>query len=130
MRVLAVIIIILGLASLVLGIMFIPKASSAETEIAASIAPLTLDQVNDTYDAVSAKYDALKAAEEPQIQAKTAAPTITYVYISAQRALLGLAKTNIGTATFVRTTGIIDIVAGLALVLAGFVLLRKNVKAA
>lgn len=126
MRVLGVIVIILGLAALVFGILFIPQASSAEKEIADSVAPLTLDQVNDKYDAVAMKYNQMKAAEEPNIQAGTAAPSPTYNYLSAQRALLGLAKANIGTAKFVRTCGIIDIVAGLGLVLAGLVLLRKN----
>jgi len=130
MRILAVIVIILGLATLVLGVLFIPQANSGEKEIADSIAPLTLDQVNDKYDAVSVKYDALKAAEEPQIQAGKAAPTITYVYISAQRALLGLAKSNIETVTFIRYNGIIDIMVGLGLVAAGTVLLVKNWKAA
>ena len=123
MRALAVIVIILGLAALVFGILFIPQASSAEKQIADSVAPLTLGQV-------VAKYDALKAAEEPQIQAKTAAPTINYVYLSAQRALLGLAKSNIGTAKFVRLNGLIDILVGLGLVLSGLVLLRKSQSAA
>jgi hypothetical protein len=130
MRALAVIVVILGLAALVFGILFIPQASSAEQEIADSVAPLTLDQVDAKYDAVAVKYDALKAAEEPQIQAKTAAPTINYVYLSAQRALLGLAKSNIGTAKFVRLNGIIDILVGLGLVLAGLGLLRKSQSAA
>jgi hypothetical protein len=130
MRALAVIVIILGLAALVFGILFIPQASSAEQEIADSVAPLTLDQVDAKYDAVAVKYDALKAAEEPQIQAKTAAPTINYVYLSAQRALLGLAKSNIGTAKFVRLNGLIDILVGLGLVLSGLVLLRKSQSAA
>jgi hypothetical protein len=130
MRILAIVAILVGLAAIIFGILFIPQASSGEKEIADSIAPLTLDQVNDKYDAVSVKYDALKTAEEPQIQAGKAAPTITYVYISAQRALLGLAKSNIGTVTFIRYNGIIDIMVGLGLVAAGTVLLVKNWKAA
>ena len=130
MRILTIVAILVGLAAIIFGILFIPQASSGEKEIADSIAPLTLDQVNDKYDAVSVKYDALKTAEEPQIQAGKAAPTITYVYISAQRALLGLAKSNIGTVTFIRYNGIIDIMVGLGLVAAGTVLLVKNWKAA
>jgi len=130
MRILAIVAILVGLAAIIFGILFIPQASSGEKEIADSIEPLTLDQVNDKYDAVSVKYDALKTAEEPQIQAGKAAPTITYVYISAQRALLGLAKSNIGTVTFIRYNGIIDIMVGLGLVAAGTVLLVKNWKAA
>jgi len=130
MRALAVIVIILGLAALVFGILFIPQASSAEKEIANSVAPLKLSEVNDKYDAVAAKYTALKTAEEPQIQAGKAAPSTNYLYLSAQRALLGLAKTNIGTAKFVRLNGIIDILVGLGLVLVGVGLLRKIQSAA
>lgn len=130
MRILAVIVIILGLATLVLGVLFIPQANSGEKEIADSIAPLTLDQVDGKYDAVSAKYNEQKAKEEPNIQAGKALPSDIYNYYSAQRALLGLAKTNMGTVKAVRTNGIVDIVVGLSLILGGFVLLRKNASAA
>jgi hypothetical protein len=126
MRVLAVIVIILGLAAIVFGILFIPQASSGEQEIADSVYPLTLDQVAGKYDIVSDQYDQLKVAEEPGIQAHTAAPSINYVYVSAQRALLAVAKANIGTCKVVRITGIVDIMVGLGLVLGGFVLLRKS----
>jgi hypothetical protein len=130
MRVLAVIVIILGLAGLVFGILFIPQASSGEKEIADSVAPLTLDQVDAKYDAVSTQFDKVMMAEEPQIQAGKAAPSAMYNYLSAQRALLGLAKANVGTTQNVRVNGIIDIILGLGLVLAGVVLLRKNPSAA
>jgi len=126
MRVLAVIVIILGLAAIVLGILFIPQANSGQKEIEESIAPLTLGEIEDKYDAVSAKYNALKAAEEPAIQGGTAAASATYNYLSAQRALLGLAKANYGTVKVVRMMGIVDIAIGLGLVLGGFVLLRKS----
>ena len=125
MRAMAVIIVILGLASLVFGILFVTQAASAEQEIADSVAPLTLDEVEGKYDAVAAKYSALKMAEEPAIQGGTAAPSSMYNYLSAQRALLGLAKSNIGTASFVRTTGVVNIILGLGLVLAGLGMLRK-----
>ncbi|MFA5309096.1 MAG: hypothetical protein WC370_06375 [Dehalococcoidales bacterium] len=126
MRVLAVIVIILGLAAIVLGIMFIPQASSGQKDIEVSIAPLKINEVDEKYDAVSAKYDVLKAAEEPGIQGQTAAPSINYVYVSAQRALLGLAKANIGTVKAIRIMGIADIIIGAGLVLGGFVMLRKS----
>jgi hypothetical protein len=126
MRILGAIVIILGLAVLVFGILFIPQASSAEKEIADSVAPLTLSQVDGKYDAVSMKYDQLKMAEEPNIQGGTAAPSATYNYLSAQRALLGLAKSNIGTAKLVRTHGIINIVLGLGLILTGLVLVTRR----
>jgi hypothetical protein len=130
MRILGIIVIILGLVGILFGIMFFPQASSGENEIVAAIAPLTLDQVNGKYDEASAKYDALKAAEEPKIQAKTAAPSISYVYVAAQRALLGLAKSNIGTVSLVRYLGIVNIAVGLGLAVTGFVFLRKSYKKA
>jgi hypothetical protein len=125
MRAIAIIIVILGLAGLVFGILFVTQAGSAEQEVADSVAPLTLDQVDAKYDAVAVKYDAMKAAEEPKIQAGQAAASDTYNYLSAQRALLGLARSNIGTASFARTSGVVDILIGLGLVLAGIGMLRK-----
>jgi hypothetical protein len=125
MRVIAVIVVLLGLASLVLGVLFMTQASSAEQEVANSIAPLKLAELDAKYDAVKAKADAMKAAEEPQIQAGQAAPSAMYNYLSIQRTSLGLARANVGTASFVRTTGIINIILGLGLVLAGMALLRK-----
>ena len=118
MRVLAVIVIILGLAALVLGILFIPQASSGEKEIADSIAPLTLDKVSDTYDQIDQQVKQMQPTD-PQ-----------YLTYFAKRTSLGLAKANIGVAKFVRTSGTINIIVGLGLVLAGFVLLRKSQSAA
>lgn len=130
MRALAVIVIILGLAALVFGILFIPQSSSGRQEIADSVAPLSLDEVEAKYDTVAAKYNALKTAEEPNIQAGQAMPSAMYNYLAAQRALLGLAKANIGTVNFILLNGVIDIIVGLGLVLAGFTLLRKSMSAA
>jgi len=118
MRILGIIVIILGLAALVLGILFIPQASSAEKEIEESIAPLTLDKVDSTYDQISQKVKSLQATDP------------AYLTTFAQRTSLGLAKTNMGTAKFVRTCGIIDIIAGLGLVLAGLALVMKKSAAA
>jgi hypothetical protein len=126
MRAIAIIVILLGIASLVIGIIFLPQASSGEKEIADSVAPLTLDQVDAKYDAVSANYDKYKANEEPQIQAGQAAPSAMYNYLSAQRALLGLARANIGTAKAVRMNGIVDIIVGVGLVLSGLAISRKS----
>jgi predicted PurR-regulated permease PerM len=126
MRVLAVVIIILGLASLVLGIIFIPQAASGRQQIADSIAPLTLDKLNAQYDKVSAAFDQFMAQEEPKIQAQQAQPSAMYNYLSAQRAMLGLAKANVGTVNNVRINGIVDIVLGVGFVLIGIVLFRKK----
>ncbi|OGO17856.1 MAG: hypothetical protein A2Z15_05580 [Chloroflexi bacterium RBG_16_50_11] len=126
MRILALIVMVIGLAALVCGVIFLPMASSGRNEIATSIAPLTLDQVNAKYDVVAAKYDQIKMAEEPAIQAQTAMPSAMYNYLSAQRALLGLAKANIGTVNFIQFVGILNILIGLGMVLTGFFIFRKN----
>lgn len=126
MRVLAAIIIILGLAALVFGILFIPQASSGEQEIAESVAPLTLDEVEAKYDIVAASYDQIKMAEEPGIQAQTAMPSAMYNYLGQQRALLGLAKANIGVTAFIRMMGIVNIFIGVGLVVTGVALYRKT----
>jgi len=125
MRAIAIIVVILGLASLVIGILFITQAASAKQEVADLIAPLALDELDAKYDAVKAKADAAKAAEEPQIQAGQAAPSAMYNYLSVQRTSLGLARSNVGTADAVRVNGLVDIGVGLGLVLAGLGLLRK-----
>jgi len=130
MRVIAIIIAILGLAGFVYGILFVAQAGSVENQVADSVAPLALSEVNAKYDAVAVKYDAARTAEEPQIQAGKAAPSVMYDYFSAQRALLGLAKTNIGLAKFLRTSGTVDILLGLGMFLAGVWLLRKSQSAA
>ena len=125
MRASAIIIVVLGVVGLVFGIMFITQASSAEQEIANEIQPLTIAQVDAKYEAVKTNQMALAMTEEPQIQAGQAAPSAMYNYLTVQRTSLGLAKTNIGLAGFVRTSGIIDIIVGLGLILAGVGLFRK-----
>ena len=117
MRVISVIVVILGLASLVLGVLFIVQAASAEQEVADSIAPLPLDQLDAQYDAVTAQYNQAKAAGAP--------PSIDFNYLYGNKVGLGLARSNVGTASFVQTTGIINIILGLGLILAGLALLRK-----
>ena len=117
MRVISVIVVILGLASLVLGILFIVQAADAEQEVADSIAPLPLDQLDATYDAVTAKYNQAKEAGAPI--------STDYNALYGNKVGLGLARSNIGTANFVWTTGIVNIILGAGLVLAGLGLLRK-----
>ena len=125
-RFLAMVIMLIGIASLVLGIIFIVQSGSAKQEIADSLAPVTISEVNGKYDAVTAKQKAAMQAEEPKIQAGQAAPSASYNYLSAQRALLGLAKSNIGVASFLLMSGIVEIVLGIGLVLAGLMLSMKQ----
>jgi hypothetical protein len=126
MRVFGVIILILGLVGIVFGIIFLPMASSAEDEIATQVAPLTLDEINPHYDAVTAAFNAQMLQEEPGIQAHTAMPSALYAYLSGQRALLGLAKANMGTVTLVRYLGIVNICLGAGLAATGAALICKK----
>ena len=66
------------------------------------------------------------ATEEPNIQAGRAAPSAMYNYLTIQRTSLGLARANIGLAGFTRTSGIIDVVVGLGLILVGLELFKKD----
>jgi len=122
----AIVIAVLGVAGLVLGIIFITQASSAEEEIANELQPLPIAEVDAKYEAVKTNQMALAMSEEPGIQAGTAAPSATYNYLTVQRTSLGLARANIGLTGFVRTNGIIDIVVGLGLILAGVGLFKKG----
>jgi hypothetical protein len=90
------------------------------------VKPIALSDVNPKYDAVSASQTQLMAAEEPKIQAGQAQPSAMYNYLSAQRALLGLAKANIGLTGFVMMSGTVDIILGIALILMGMTLFMKQ----
>jgi len=117
---------LVGVVALVFGIIFITQAGSSAQEVADSIQPVTLAELDGTYETVKAKQIAIRAAEEPQLQAGTAAPSSTYNYLTIQRSSLGLARTNVGLAGFVRTSGILDILVGIGLVLAGVGLFKHS----
>jgi len=125
-RWIAVVVAVLGVVSLVFGIIFVAQASSAEQEITSEIQPLKIAEVDAKYEAVKTNQMALAKTEEPKIQAGTAAPSAMYNYLTIQRTSLGLARANIGLAGFVRTSGIIDIIVGLGLILAGAGLFKKS----
>lgn len=117
MRAIAVITIILGLAAMVFGILFTTQSVSAKQEVADSIAPLPLAQLDGQYDLIKTQYDLMRQSG--------AQPGVEYNYLIAQKVGLGLARSNVGTANFVMTMGIINIIIGLGLVLTGVALLRK-----
>src|SRR4030042_5554007 len=121
----AIVVAVLGVVSLVFGIIFITQASSAEKEIASELQPLKIAEVDATYDKVKAMQIDQAMKEDPNIQAKTAAPSDMYNYLKVQRTSLALAKTNIGLAGFVRTSGIMGIIVGAGLILAGLGLFKK-----
>jgi hypothetical protein len=116
---LRLVIIVLGIASLVFGIISIFQAGSGTQWIADDIAPLAIKDVDAKYDAVSVNQQKMMAAEEPNIQADKAAPSAMYNYLTVQRTGLGLARTNVGLVGFIRMAGIINVVLGLGLVLIG-----------
>ena len=126
MRLCSIVVSLVGVVALVFGIIFITQAGSSAQEVADSIQPVTLAELDGTYETVKAKQMNIRAAEEPQIQAGTAAPSSTYNYLTIQRTALGLARTNVGLAGFVRTSGILDILVGIGLVLAGVGLFKDS----
>jgi cytochrome c biogenesis factor len=125
-RIIAMVVALIGVAILVMGIVFEFQSSSGKKTVADEIAPVALSNLDAKYDAVKAAQEAKMAAEEPNIQAGLAAPSVTYSYLSAQRALLGMAKSNINLSKFVMMTGTVDIVLGLGLILAGTALYIKQ----
>ena len=124
MRVIGAIVLILGVAILVMGVVFLFQASSGQQEISDQLAPLQISEVNDRYDLVDKAVDDMKAASGGQVTPDNPMFS-TYINAFAQRSSLGLSKANIGNVKFVRVSGIVDIAAGLGLVLAGVVLFRK-----
>ncbi len=129
MRVSAIVVLILGLAALVFGIVFITQAGSAKDEIAESIAPLQLDDVDSRYEEIKAQQSAMRTVEGPAIQTG-AEPSAMYNYLTIQRTSLGLTRSQIGLASLTRTSGIINIIVGLGLILAGVGLFKKSQSAA
>ena len=115
MRAIAIIVILLGIASLVFGVLFVTQAVDAKQEVADSLTPpTTLDTLDATYDNLDQQVSAMQG-NEPQ-----------YVIMFAQRTSLGLARANVGTAQSVMYSGIVDIVVGAGLVLTGLALAKKS----
>jgi uncharacterized membrane protein YphA (DoxX/SURF4 family) len=118
MRVLAVIVMLLGIASIVFGVIFVTQGIDGKQEVEESIAPLPLDQLDAQYDTVTDQYKQMKAAGAP--------PDAQFNYLYATKTGLGLARANKGTAEAVMYNGIVDICVGAGLVLGGLGLLRKS----
>jgi hypothetical protein len=125
-RFIGMVVALIGVASLVFGIIFIIQSNSGKQEVIKELKPVELSDLNAKYDTVTGYFNTAMAAEEPKIQAKQALPSVTYDYFAAQRALLGLGKANIGLTKFVMMSGIVDIILGLGLILAGVVLCKKQ----
>jgi len=120
MRLLGLLVVILGIAAIVFGIMFIPQASDAKQKVVDSLSsPVTLDNLDATYDQISGAFNQLKAAgmasSDPQ-----------YVMILGQRTSLGLAKSSVGLAKLINTMGMVNIIVGAGLLFAGGALMMKK----
>ncbi len=120
-----IIIALIGVAILAMGIVFLVQANTGKKTVADEISPITLSNLNAQYSTVKAAQEKQMAAEEPGIQAGQAAPSVMYNYLSAQRALLGVAKSNVATAGFVMMSGTVDIVLAIGLILVGLALYMK-----
>jgi ABC-type dipeptide/oligopeptide/nickel transport system permease component len=115
MRILALLVVILGIATLVFGIMFIPQASSAKQEVVDSLSTgVTLDNLDAKYDQVFA----LVKSTQPNDP--------LYLTYFAQRTSLGLARANVGIAKMANTVGIVDIILGVGLVFGGCALMMRK----
>lgn len=125
MKILSVIVVILGLASVVLGIVFTISSGTAENEVAESIAPLALDQLDARYESVKSSQMAMAAQEGQAIQ-NGQAPSDMYSWLTLQRTSLGLARSNAGLSQLTRTLGIVNIVIGAGLVLTGIIAFRRK----
>jgi uncharacterized membrane protein HdeD (DUF308 family) len=116
MRLLALLVIVLGIAVLVFGIILIPQASNGRQEVKDSLSTgVTLDNLDDTYDLIDGQLSQVPNTD-PQ-----------YLMLFAQRTSLGLARANVGTARMVQINGIVDILIGVALISGGCALvMRRN----
>ena len=106
---------IVGVVSIVFGIMGIIGAGNSEQEVADELAPVTLSTLDATYDQISAAYSAVRGTDTPEES-----------IILGKKTSLGLAKSNIGTIKFVRNTSILEIVLGAGLVLASAGLFKQD----
>jgi uncharacterized membrane protein len=124
-QIMALVVALIGVAIMVMGILFMMQANTGKQQVADEITPVTLSNLNATYDKVKTGYDQYAALEGAKVQAGQAHPSVEYDYYSAQRALLGIAKSNIAMSGFVLMSGVVEIVLGFGLVLAGLVLYMK-----
>jgi hypothetical protein len=124
-RIFSLVVALIGIAILVMGIVFMLQANTGKKTVADEISPIALSDLNAKYNTVEAAQEAQMAKEEPGIQAGQALPSAMYNYLSSQRALLGLAKSNMALSGFVMMSGTVDIVLGIGLILAGLALYMK-----
>lgn len=123
MKTLAIIVVILGLASIVMGIIFVLNSGTARDEVAESIAPVTLADLDGRYDQVKSAQMQTAQAEGAAIQQGN--PSSTYVWLTLQRTSLGLARSNVGIADLTMIMGYLNIVIGIGLIIVSLGMFRR-----
>jgi hypothetical protein len=106
---------VVGIVCIVFGIMGIMGAGNSEQEVADELAPVTIANLDDTYDQISAAYSAVRGTDSPEESV-----------LLGKKTSLGLARSNIGTIDFVRNTSILEIVIGAGLVIASIGFFKRD----
>jgi hypothetical protein len=127
-NILSILVAVVGVACIVFGVIFIMSASSGKTTVVDEMAAsgVTVDNLNAKYDlAKKGLADAMTAMATASDAAKA---TVNEKIQDAgwQKASLGLAKSNLAMVDFVQKSGILTIVIGAGLVLAGWGLMKKS----
>jgi hypothetical protein len=117
---LSILVAVIGVVCIVFGVVFMMEASSNKKIVVDELATSGV-----TTETLDAKYDAAKAGLA-QALAAGAAGTESAQSIGWQKGSLGLAKSNLNTIDFVQKSGILTIVIGAGLVLAGWGIMKKS----
>lgn len=129
MRALAVVIAVLGVFTLAIGVVFITQAASGEKtlsdQLQMGLQPLAIGDVQAAYDKATSEMVQMKPFELQQLAAGKSV-SANYLNVVNQVTALGLSRSNIGILQATRMNGIIDVVLGASLVMAGVVLLSRR----
>jgi hypothetical protein len=129
-NILSILVTVIGIVCIVFGVLFIMQAGDSRTIVVDELAAsgLTTGTLDATYDQVKgalAQYTAANKAAAVGSAAATGSSEAMQSY-GYQKAILGGAKTSLTTIGFVEKSGIVTIVIGLGLALAGLGLMKKS----
>ncbi len=119
-NIVSILVAVIGVVCIVFGVLFIMQAGDSRDALVEELATSGV-----TLDTLDAKYDAAKDGLA-QALAAGAAGTETAQSIGWQKASLGSAKSSASTIDFVQNSGILTIVIGAGLTLAGVGLMKKS----
>jgi hypothetical protein len=119
-NILSLLVIVIGVVCIVFGAMFIMQSASSRDTVIDELAAsgITAETLDAAYDQAKAGLAQATAAGEAGIE--------TAQSIGWQKSSLGLAKSNLTTIDFVQKSGILAIVIGAGLSLAGAGLFKKS----